>query len=157
MTTPKGPQAASRRFSRARPPPDSSDETRGFRDIASAARCWARRIKRDVVAVHLAARHPRVPWYAKLVAGTVAAYALSPVDLIPDFIPVVGYLDDLVIVPLGLLLAITLIPPDVMRELRSAAEHRERPVSRAGVACVVALWVLIAAITGRLLLAQIRE
>jgi uncharacterized membrane protein YkvA (DUF1232 family) len=118
-----------------------------------AVRCWARRIKRDVVAVYLGARHPRVPWYAKLVAGAVAAYALSPVDLIPDFIPVVGYLDDLVIVPLVLLLAIKLIPPDVMRELRSAAERRERPVSRAGVACVVALWVLALAIVIRLLLA----
>jgi uncharacterized membrane protein YkvA (DUF1232 family) len=105
------------------------------------------------VAVYLAVRDPRVPWYAKLVAGAVAAYALSPVDLIPDFIPVVGYLDDLVIVPLGLLLAIKLIPPDVMRELRNAAERHEQPVSRAGAACVVALWVLALAIVIRLLLA----
>ena len=108
MTMPKGPHAGSRRFSRARPPPDSSDETEGFRDIASVARRWAGRIRRDVVAIYLAARHPRVPWYAKLVAGAVAAYALSPIDLIPDFVPVVGYLDDLVIVPLGLLMAIKL-------------------------------------------------
>jgi uncharacterized membrane protein YkvA (DUF1232 family) len=118
-----------------------------------AVQCWARGIKRDVVAVYLGARHPRVPWYAKLVAGAVAAYALSPVDLIPDFVPVVGYLDDLLIVPLGLFLAIRLIPPDVMQELRSEAERRERPVSRVGAACVVMLWVLALAITIRLLLA----
>jgi uncharacterized membrane protein YkvA (DUF1232 family) len=109
------------------------------------------------VAIYLAARDPRVPWYAKLVAGAVAAYALSPVDLIPDFVPVVGYLDDLVIIPLGLLLATKLIPPDVMRELRGAAERHERPVSRVGAACIVASWVLIVGLAGRWLLAQIRE
>ena len=64
---------------------------------------WARAIKRDVVALWLAARDPRVPWFAKVLAGAVAAYALSPIDLIPDFIPVLGYLDDLLIVPLGIL------------------------------------------------------
>lgn len=97
----------------------------------------ARAIKRDVIALWLAARDRRVPWHAKLFASMVAAYALSPIDLIPDFIPVFGYLDDLVIVPLGILLAVKLIPADVMDELRRAAEARERPVSRGGMAAVM--------------------
>ena len=83
-------------------------------------RAWARALKRDVHAIWLAARDPRVPWYAKMIAGCVAAYALSPIDLIPDFIPVLGYLDDLVIVPLGILLVVALIPPHIM------AQHRAR-------------------------------
>jgi uncharacterized membrane protein YkvA (DUF1232 family) len=124
-----------------------------FAESLQAARFWARRIRRDVVAVYLAARDPRVPWYAKLVAGGVVAYALSPVDLIPDFVPVVGYLDDLVIVPLGLLLAIKLIPSDVMQELRSAAEGHERPVSWVGAAWIIAFWVLALTLAGWLLLA----
>src|SRR2546421_3492707 len=84
-------------------------------------RDWARGIKRDVHALYLAARDPRVPWYAKAVAAAVAAYALSPIDLIPDFVPVLGYLDDLVIVPLGLLLVIRLIPAPLMAEFRARA------------------------------------
>jgi len=72
--------------------------------VLKAAKQWARAIKQDVVAVWIAARDPRVPWYAKLLAGAVAAYALSPIDLIPDFIPVLGYLDDVIIVPAGILL-----------------------------------------------------
>jgi len=73
--------------------------------MLDSAKRWARGITRDTVALWLAARDPRVPWYAKAAAGAVAAYALSPVDLIPDFIPVIGYLDDLLIVPLGIMLA----------------------------------------------------
>ena len=79
---------------------------------------WARALKRDVIALWLAARDPRVPLAAKLVAGAVAAYALSPIDLIPDFIPVLGYLDDLLIVPAGIWLALRLIPAELMAELR---------------------------------------
>jgi uncharacterized membrane protein YkvA (DUF1232 family) len=103
---------------------------------------WARAIKRDMVALWLAARDPRVPWYAKAVAGAVAAYALSPIDLIPDFIPVIGYLDDLVIVPLGILLAVRLVPAELMAEFRTEAIRRSRPTSRAGVAFIVAVWSL---------------
>ena len=73
-------------------------------------RQWARTIKRDVLMLSLAAHDPRVPWYAKVVAAGVAAYALSPIDFIPDFIPVLGYLDDVIIVPLGIVLAIRLFP-----------------------------------------------
>ncbi|WP_274630348.1 YkvA family protein [Arvimicrobium flavum] len=109
-------------------------------------RRWAGRMKRDVVALWLAARDPRVPWYAKLAAAAVAAYALSPVDLIPDFVPVLGYLDDLIIVPLGILLAVKLVPPELMDEFRAEAERRAlRPAGRAGVAIVVAIWIVSAA------------
>jgi uncharacterized membrane protein YkvA (DUF1232 family) len=102
---------------------------------------WARSIKRDVHAIYLAARDSRVPWYAKLVAGCVAAYALSPIDLIPDFIPVLGYLDDLVIVPLGILLVAALIPPGIMAEHRAAAAlAQQQPKSMAGAVVIVAIW-----------------
>jgi uncharacterized membrane protein YkvA (DUF1232 family) len=74
-------------------------------------RQWARTVKRDVLILYFAACDPRVPWYAKVVAACIAAYAFSPIDLIPDFIPVLGYLDDVIIVPLGILLALRLIPP----------------------------------------------
>lgn len=108
----------------------------------SRLRQWAREIKRDVVALWIAARDPRVPWYAKLVAGAVAAYALSPIDLIPDFIPVVGYLDDVIIVPAGILLTVRLIPAELMEEFRAEAARREaRPVSHAGAAGIVVLWL----------------
>ena len=105
---------------------------------------WAVTIKRDVVALWLAARDPRVPWYAKAAATAVAAYALSPIDLIPDFIPVLGYLDDLLIVPLGILLVVKLIPAELMEEFRREAARHDRPVSRTGLALVVALWVAAA-------------
>lgn len=110
-------------------------------------RIWARTIKRDVVALWLAARDPRVPWYAKVVAALVAAYALSPIDLIPDFVPVLGCLDDLLIVPAGILLAVRLVPPSLMQEFRQEAVRREeRPGSRAGAAVVVLIWIAAAAL-----------
>src|SRR6266704_2065735 len=89
------------------------------------AKEWARTIKRDVVAIWIAAHDPRVPWHAKALALAVAAYALSPIDLIPDFIPVLGYLDDLIIVPLGILLVVRLIPAGLMAEFRAEAARRE--------------------------------
>lgn len=108
---------------------------------------WARRIKQDVVAIWLAARDPRTPWMAKVLALLVAAYAVSPIDLIPDFIPVLGYLDDLIIVPLGILLVVRLIPADLMAEFRrSAADMSSRPVSRVAAAVFIAVWVLAAAL-----------
>jgi uncharacterized membrane protein YkvA (DUF1232 family) len=110
------------------------------------ARGWARGIRRDVVALWLAARDPRVPWAAKLVAAAVAAYALSPIDLIPDVVPVLGYLDDLVIVPLGILLAVRLVPAPLMAEFRAAAVGEGRPVSRVGMAMVLGAWVTAAAL-----------
>jgi uncharacterized membrane protein YkvA (DUF1232 family) len=118
--------------------------------MLDAAKQWARKIKRDVVALWIAARDPRVPWYAKATAGAVAAYALSPVDLIPDFIPIIGYLDDLLIVPVGIMLAVKLVPDDLMREFREEAMRREKPVSKAGLAFVIALWALGAVALARL-------
>ena len=111
-------------------------------------RDWARRIKRDVVALWLAARDPRVPRHAKAAAAVVATYALSPIDLIPDFIPVFGYLDDLILVPLGIMLAVRLIPPMLMVELRNKAERERPPWSMAGLAVVILLWIAAAAVSG---------
>ncbi|MYZ50502.1 YkvA family protein, partial [Propylenella binzhouense] len=103
---------------------------------------WARAVRRDVVALWIAARDPRVPWYAKATAATVAAYALSPIDLVPDFIPVLGYLDDLIIVPLGIALAVRLVPAELMATFRAEAARRaERPTSAAGAAAIVAVWL----------------
>jgi len=108
----------------------------------SSIKAWARNLKRDSVALYLASRDPRVPWYAKAVAIAVAAYALSPIDLIPDFIPVVGYLDDLILVPLGIWLAISLVPDEVMAECRAkAGAVLQRPTSRAGMIAIIALWI----------------
>ena len=106
---------------------------------------WAGVAKRDLIALWLAARDPRVPWMAKLVAGLVAAYAFSPIDLLPDFVPVLGYLDDLLILPLGVLLALRLIPPALLAEHRArAAEVAARPVIRGGAALIVAAWIACA-------------
>lgn len=113
---------------------------------------WARLVKRDAHALYLAARDPRVPWYAKLLALGVAAYAVSPIDLIPDFIPVIGYVDDVIIVPLGIALATRLIPPDVMAQHREvAAAAQQRPVSKVAAAAVIVIWVLVLFVTGFLL------
>lgn len=118
------------------------DRTIGF---TARLKAWAHEIKTDVVAISLAAGDRRVPWYAKLLAAIVAAYALSPIDLIPDFIPVLGYLDDVILVPLGILMVIRLIPTDVMAELRAEAEARsERPTSRAGATAIILLWIAAA-------------
>ena len=108
-------------------------------------KAWARALKRDVHAVHLAARDPRTPWYAKALALLVAGYALSPIDLIPDFIPVVGYLDDLILVPAGIWLVIRLIPPDVLAEHRALADAASsRPVSKLAAAVIIAIWIAAA-------------
>ena len=110
-------------------------------------RQWARAIKRDVVVVWFAARDPRTPWGVRLLALAVAAYALSPIDLIPDFIPVLGYLDDVLLVPLGLLLVMRLLPPEVLADARRQAALRlARPRSRVAAAVVVALWLAACAV-----------
>jgi uncharacterized membrane protein YkvA (DUF1232 family) len=107
-------------------------------------RLWARAVKRDVHALYLAAGDPRVPWYAKGAAIAVAAYALSPIDLIPDVIPVIGYLDDLLIVPVGIVVAVRLIPPELMREFRATAARAEgeRALGRFGAATIALLWIV---------------
>jgi uncharacterized membrane protein YkvA (DUF1232 family) len=117
--------------------------------MLARAKQWARAIKHDVLALWIAARDPRVPWYAKAMAMAVAAYALSPIDLIPDFIPVLGYLDDLVIVPLGILLVLWLVPPALMAEFRlQAAALAERPRSMTAAIIIVLIWIALAALTG---------
>jgi uncharacterized membrane protein YkvA (DUF1232 family) len=110
---------------------------------------WARALKHDVLALWIAARSPLTPRGAKVAAAAVAAYALSPIDLIPDFIPVLGYLDDLVIVPLGIALAIRLIPPELMARFREEAALRaEAPASRTAAALIALLWLAGAAALG---------
>jgi uncharacterized membrane protein YkvA (DUF1232 family) len=111
--------------------------------LIDSLRLWARRLKRDVAAVSLAARDPRTPWPARLLAVAVVAYALSPIDLIPDAIPILGLLDDLVLVPIGLWLAIRLIPAAVLEEHRRAAAG-PLPRSRTAAAFIVALWIVSA-------------
>lgn len=109
-------------------------------------KAWAKSLKRDVVALWLAARDLRTPWHAKALAGFIAAYALSPIDLIPDFIPVLGYLDDLLIVPAGIWLAVRWVPAPLMAEFRAQAESRERPRSRVAAAVILLLWLAAAAL-----------
>lgn len=96
--------------------------------------------------MYLACRDPRTPWYAKVFAGAVVAYAISPIDLIPDFIPVLGYLDDLILVPIGIALAVKMIPAAVLIDCRARAQiASDRPTSRKAAAIIVAIWLLAAA------------
>ena len=109
----------------------------------------ARRLKAETFALYLAARHPDTPWYAKLLVAAIVAYAFSPIDLIPDFIPIVGYLDDLVLIPIGIALAIKLVPPPVLAECRARAQEvmvNGKPVSRVAGAVVVIIWLALAAL-----------
>jgi len=104
-------------------------------------------LKRDAYALYLASRHTSTPWYAKAVAAGVAAYALSPIDLIPDFVPVFGYLDDLVLIPLGIAVAVRLVPAGVLKECRSRADDffsDGKPVSRVAATVIILVWVLFA-------------
>jgi uncharacterized membrane protein YkvA (DUF1232 family) len=118
---------------------------------------WAREMKRDVTALCLAARDPRVPWYAKALALAVAAYALSPIDLIPDFIPVLGHVDDVIIVPLGIVLAVRLIPAEILAEHRAAAANlHQRPASRTAAFVIVAIWIGLALVAAGALLNLLR-
>ena len=103
----------------------------------------ARLIKQDVMTVYLIARDPRTPAHVKALALLVAAYALSPIDLIPDFIPVLGFLDDIILLPLGIALIIKLTPSDVLQSNRAKAlELDAKPSSRAAAAVIVLLWIL---------------
>jgi uncharacterized membrane protein YkvA (DUF1232 family) len=121
------------------PPKDSSP------GVLARLRVHARALKRDTYALYLVARDPRTPWYAKVLAGAIVAYALSPIDLIPDFIPVIGYLDDLIIVPLGIAAVLRMVPADVLAECREQAKMgRERRVSWIGAAFIAIVWLLAA-------------
>jgi uncharacterized membrane protein YkvA (DUF1232 family) len=115
-------------------------------DRIGRLKSWAHRLKRDAVMLWLAARDPRVPWPAKALCAAMAAYALSPIDLIPDFIPVLGYLDELILLPLAVALAVRLIPADLISELRADAERVvNRPVSLAGALAIGCVWAAVAA------------
>jgi len=102
----------------------------------------ARRLRVELYALYLAARHPLTPWYAKLVVAGFVAYAVTPVDLVPDFIPVVGLIDDLIFVPLAIAAAIRFVPPDVLAECRARAQDRVGRAS-SGWLAVIALWAVV--------------
>ena len=108
----------------------------------------ARHLKAETLALYLAARDPRTPWYAKALVAGIVAYAFSPIDLIPDFVPVLGYLDDLILIPIGIALAIRLIPHAVLAECRARAQDAPNgnPVSRVAGAVIVATWLALAAL-----------
>ena len=106
-------------------------------------RLWAHLVLRDGLALYVAARHPRTPWLAKLLALVVAAYALSPIDLIPDAIPVLGMLDEVILLPIAIALIARLIPVEIMAESRAAAQTMlEKPRSKAGAAIIISIWLL---------------
>jgi uncharacterized membrane protein YkvA (DUF1232 family) len=113
---------------------------------------WTQQVKQlkaETYALYLAYKDPRTPWYARVAAAAVVAYAFSPIDLIPDFIPVLGHLDDLILVPLGIILAIKLIPAPIMTECRvqaQAAMRHEKSMGRLALAAIVALWLAVAAL-----------
>jgi uncharacterized membrane protein YkvA (DUF1232 family) len=117
--------------------------------FGDALRQRARALKAETLALYFVARDPRVPWHARIFVAAVVAYALSPIDLIPDFIPVLGYLDDLILVPLGLALALRMVPPSVLAECRARA-HAEldehRPTSRAALVAIIGVWIAGAAL-----------
>lgn len=109
----------------------------------------AHHLKSETFALYLAARDPRTPWYAKLLVAGIVAYAFSPIDLIPDFVPVIGYLDDLILLPLGIALAIKLIPQQILLECRTRAQETLRngkPVSHVAAVVIIAIWIVLAAL-----------
>lgn len=110
-------------------------------------KAWARTIKRDIAVLAIAARDPRTPWWIKALALGMVAYALSPIDLIPDFIPVLGYLDELILLPLALRWLLARVPAPVLADARVKADAAARlPASRVGAAVVIAIWLLMLAL-----------
>ena len=119
-----------------------------------------RHLKTETYAIYLAFKDSRVPWYAKMLIGLVIAHTFSPIDLVPDFIPVLGYLDDFIIAPLGIALAIRMIPQDVMEECRKAAQEsidQDMPTRRAAAVVIIAIWLLVAALTAAILLRVLQD
>lgn len=124
------------------PRPDPPGNVKKLRD-------WARALKRETLSLYYATRDPRTSWYAKILAGLIVAYALSPIDLIPDFIPVLGYLDEVILLPLGIWLVLRLIPDAVLSDARRRAEHAaEQPTSRSAAVVIISIWVGVAAVFG---------
>ena len=109
-----------------------------------------KQLKQETYAIYLACKDPRVPWYARVFAGFVVAYAFSPIDLIPDAIPILGYLDDLILVPLGIILVLKMIPPDVLVECRTQAEaamNDGKPRNWIAAGAIVSIWLLLGILT----------
>jgi uncharacterized membrane protein YkvA (DUF1232 family) len=109
----------------------------------------ARRLRAETFALYLAARHPGTPWYAKLFVAGIVAYEFSPIDLIPDFVPVLGYLDDLILIPIGIALAIRMVPSSVLAECRARAQEvmsQGKPVNRIAGAVIVVIWIALTAL-----------
>ncbi len=128
-----------------------------FATLKHCLQGWARRLKRQVMTLWFCARNPETPWLARLLVVCVVAYALSPIDLIPDFIPVLGYLDDAILLPLGILLALRLLPPAVLAAGRQQAEEWERRqaprlVSWPAAGLILLLWALAIVLAGRWLM-----
>ena len=118
--------------------------------ISTTLKTWAKRIKRDGVTLWFAGKHPRTPWYAKALGLFVVAYALSPIDLIPDFIPVLGYVDDMILLPVLIWLTVKLLPVEVLAECRVQADawmetEGRKPSSRMGAVLIVAVWLAVGA------------
>ena len=114
--------------------------------LTNRIKAWAKSLKRDVMTLWFVLRHPHTPWLARALAAILTAYALSPIDLIPDFIPVLGYLDDLIIVPLGIWLLLKIIPEQVLMECRNQADEwfrqdQQKPISWMGLVIILGLWV----------------
>ena len=117
-------------------------------------------LKVETYALYLAYKDPETPWYARAFAVCVVGYALSPIDLIPDFIPVLGYLDDLIIVPLGITLAVKMVPDPVLNRCRARATaqlNQDKPKNRWGIAIIVAIWLVLFAITAFIVLRIFRS
>lgn len=118
-------------------------------DVSDKLKAWAKRIKRDGVTLWFAGRHPDTPWYAKALGFFVVAYALSPIDLIPDFIPVLGYVDDILLLPALIWLTVKSLPNSVLTDCRAQAdvwmaEKGSKPLSKAGAIMIVVLWIALA-------------
>jgi uncharacterized membrane protein YkvA (DUF1232 family) len=127
----------------------NSEHTNDPRSFLKDLKQRARSLKRETFALYLAARHPETPWYAKLLVGGIVAYALSPIDLIPDFVPILGYLDDVILIPVGISLAIKMIPPPVLNECRARAEEAMfsgKQRSRVAAAVIIIVWVALTAV-----------
>ncbi len=108
----------------------------------------AKQLKSEILVLYLVLKHPKTPWYAKIVVAVVVGYALSPIDLIPDFIPVLGYLDDLILIPLGIFLALKLVPQSIVLECRAKASElhiKFKKILMSGLV-IVGIWILLAAI-----------
>lgn len=120
----------------------------------------AHQLQVEAYALLIAMRDPRVPWYAKVFTGLVIAHTFSPIDLIPDFIPVLGYLDDLIITPVGIAIALKMIPGEVMIDARQKASDivkQGKPVSKAGAIIVVTLWIIIFVVVIALIVRGVRR